>query len=38
MQVPAGEALRGRRVLLVEDELLVGMDSRACSSGKDVRS
>ena len=26
MQVPAGEALRGRRVLLVEDELLVGME------------
>jgi CheY-like chemotaxis protein len=26
MQVPAGEALRGRRVLLVEDEMLVGME------------
>lgn len=26
MQVPAGEALRGRRVLVIEDELLVAME------------
>jgi CheY-like chemotaxis protein len=26
MQVPAGEALRGRRVLVVEDEMLVAME------------
>lgn len=26
MQVPAGEALRGRRVLIIEDEMLVAME------------
>jgi CheY-like chemotaxis protein len=26
MQVPAGEALRGRRVLVIEDEMLVAME------------